>query len=142
MRFMMLVKANKDSEAGVLPTKELVSAMGKFNAEMIAAGVMLAGEGLHASSKGFRVKYDGDARTVTNGPFGATNELLSGFWMIDVKSKEEALDWARRAPFRGGELEVRQVFEASEFPPEILSPEDAVREQAWRDDQQRKAARR
>ena len=142
MRFMMLVKANKDSEAGVLPTKEIVDAMGRFNAEMIAAGVMLAGEGLHATSKGFRVKYDGDRRTATSGPFGATNELLAGFWIIDVKSREEALEWAQRAPFREGELEVRQIFEASDFPADILSPEDAAREQAWRDAQQRKAARR
>jgi hypothetical protein len=142
MRFMMLVKANKDSEAGVLPTKELVAAMGKFNEQMIEAGVMLAADGLHASSKGFRVKYDGDRRTVTSGPFGATNELLAGFWLIDVTSREEALEWARRAPFREGELEVRQVFEASDFPAEIRSPEDAAREQAWRDEQRRKAAQR
>ncbi len=142
MRFMMLVKANKDSEAGVLPTKEIVTAMGKFNEEMMKAGVMLAGEGLHASAKGFRVKYAGDKRTVTNGPFGATNELLAGFWIIDVKSRGEALEWAQRAPFREGELEVRQIFEASDFPADILSPEDAAREQVWRDAQQRKAARR
>ncbi len=142
MRFMMLVKANKDSEAGVLPTKEIVAAMGKFNEQMIEAGVMLAAEGLYASSKGFRVTYDGDRRTVTSGPFGATNELLAGFWIIDVKSSQEAFEWASRAPFREGELEVRQVFEASDFPAEILSAEDAAREQAWRDEQQRKAAQR
>ena len=142
MRFMMLVKANKDSEAGVLPTKEIVDAMDRFNEEMMKAGVLLAAEGLHASSKGFRVKYDGDERTVTNGPFGATNELLAGFWIIDVRSREEALEWAQRSPFREGELEVRQIFEASEFPAEILSAENAAREQAWRDAQQRKAARR
>ncbi len=139
MRFMMLVKANKNSEAGVLPSKELVAEMGKFNEEMISAGVMLAGEGLHASSKGARIKFSGAKRSVIDGPFPETKELLAGYWVIQVKSRDEAIEWASRIPFRDGEVEIRQVFEASDFPPEILSPEDAAREQAWRDEQQRKA---
>ena len=140
MRFMMIVKASKESEAGALPTKELVAAMGKFNEEMIKAGVMLSGEGLHPSSKGARVAYSGQKRTVTDGPFSQTAELASGFWVINVKSKEEALDWAKRVPFTNGEVvEIRQIFEASDFPPEILPPDAAAREQAWRDAQQRKS---
>jgi hypothetical protein len=142
MRFMMLVKANKDSEAGVLPSKELVAAMGKFNEEMMKAGVLLAGEGLHASSKGARIRFSGGKRTVTNGPFPETKELLAGFWMIQVKSREEAMEWASRVPFTDGEeIEIRQVFEASDFPPEILPPEDAAREQALREELQRKATK-
>ena len=140
MRFMMIVKASKESEAGALPTKELVAAMGKFNEEMIKAGVMLSGEGLHPSSRGARVAYSGQKRTVTDGPFSQTGELASGFWVINVKSKEEALDWAKRVPFTNGEVvEIRQIFEASDFPPEILPPDAAAREQAWRDAQQRKS---
>jgi len=140
MRFMMIVKASKESEAGVLPTRELVAAMGKFNEEMIKAGVMLSGEGLHPSSKGARIAYSGQKRTVTDGPFSQTGELASGFWVINVKSKEEALDWAKRVPFTNGEVvEIRQIFEASDFPPEILPPDAAAREQAWRDAQPRKA---
>ena len=140
MRFMMLVKANKDSEAGVLPSKELLAAMGQFNEEMAKAGVLLAGEGLHASSKGARIKCSGKARIVTSGPFGQTNELLAGFWLIQVASMAEALEWASRIPFTDGEeVEIRQVFEASDFPPEIFPPEDAAREQALRDELQRKA---
>jgi hypothetical protein len=139
---MMLVKANKDSEAGVLPSKELVAAMGKFNEEMAKVGVLLAGEGLHASSKGARVKFSGAKRTVTNGPFPETKELLAGFWMIQVKSKEEAMEWASRVPFADGEeIEIRQVFEASDFPAEVLPPEAAAREQALREELQRKAAK-
>jgi hypothetical protein len=142
MRFMMLVKANKDSEAGVLPSKELVAAMGQYNEEMAKAGVLLAGEGLHASSKGARVKFSGKKRTVTGGPFPHTSELLAGFWLIQVKSKQEAIDWASRIPFTDGEeVELRQVFEASDFPAEILPPEDAAREQALRDELQRKASK-
>jgi hypothetical protein len=133
MRFMMLVKANKDSEAGVLPSKELVAAMGKYNEELVKAGVLLAGEGLHASSKGARISFSGGKRTVTDGPFAETKELIAGFWLIQVKSKEEAIEWASRVPFMDGEIEIRQVFEASDFPPEILPPEEAAREQALRD---------
>ena len=141
MRFMMLVKANKDSEAGVLPSREIVAAMGKYNEELIRAGVMLAGEGLHASSKGARVSFSGDKRTVTDGPFAETKELIAGYWLIQVKSKEEAIEWASRVPFEDGEIDIRQVFEASDFPPEILPPEEAERERALLEEQQRKAAR-
>ncbi len=135
MRFMVLVKANEDSEAGVLPGKEILAAMGRYNEELVKAGVMLAGEGLQASSKGARVKFDGDERTVTDGPFTETKELIAGFWLIQAASKEEAIEWVSRAPFDGGtEIEVRQVFEASDFPAEIFPPEEAAREQALRDE--------
>ena len=141
MRFIVLVKANKNSEAGVLPSKELLAAMGQFNEEMAKAGVLLAGEGLHASSKGARIAFSGRNRIVTDGPFAETKELIAGFWMIQVKSKDEAIEWMKRAPFADGEvIEVRQVFEASDFPPEIFPPEDAAREQALRDELQKKAA--
>jgi len=139
MRFMMIVKANKDSEAGVLPRKEMLAAMGKYNEELAKAGVMLAGEGLQASSKGARITFSGSKRTVTDGPFTETKELVAGFWLIQVKSKEEAIEWAKRVPFKEGEvLEIRQVFEASDFPAEIFPPEDAAREQQLRDELQRK----
>src|SRR6266849_8505941 len=115
MRFMMLVKADKNSEAGVLPSKELVAAMGKFNEEMVKAGVMLAAEGLHASSKGARISFSGGKPIVTDGPFAETKELIAGFWLIQVKSKAEAIEWASRVPFREGGIEIRQVFEASDF---------------------------
>jgi hypothetical protein len=140
MRFMMIVKASTESEAGALPSKDLVAAMGKFNEQMIKAGVMLSGEGLHPSSKGARIAYAGQTRTVTDGPFSQTGELIAGFWVIQVKSRQEAMDWASRVPFSNGEVvEVRQIFEASDFPPEILPPDEAAREQAWRDAQQRRA---
>jgi hypothetical protein len=141
MRFMLLVKADKDSEAGVLPNRELIAAMGKFNEEMVKAGVMLAGEGLQASSKGTRVSFSGGKRTVTDGPFAETKELVAGFWLIQVKSKEEAIEWASRVPFEDGEIEVRQVFEAADFPPEIFPPEEAAREEALREELQRRAAK-
>jgi hypothetical protein len=141
MRFMMLVKASKDSEAGVLPSKELLAAMGKFNEEMVRAGVMLAGEGLQPSSKGVRVKYSGAKRSVTDGPFAETKELLAGFWMIQVKSMQEAIEWARRVPFEDGEVEIRKVFESSDFPTDIFPPEEAAREDALREELQRKAAK-
>jgi len=138
MRFMVLVKADKDSEAGVLPSKELLAAVGQLNEEMAKAGVLLAAEGLHASSKGARVSFSGRKRLVTDGPFAETKELLSGFWLIQVKSKDEAIGWAKRVPFADGEvIEVRQVFEASDFPPEIFPPEDAAHEQAQREELQR-----
>jgi hypothetical protein len=143
MRFMMLVKASKESEAGALPSKELLAAMGQFNEEMAKAGVLIAGEGLQPSSKGTRVTFSGSKRTVTDGPFAETKELLAGFWMIDVKSKADALAWAARVPFTGGEvIEVRQVFEADDFPAEVFPPEAAAREQELRDELQRKAAKR
>jgi hypothetical protein len=130
MRFMVIVKASKDSEAGVMPSTELLTAMGKFNEEMAKAGVMLAGEGLHPSSKGTRIKYSGRDRTVTQGPFGATSELVAGFWLIQVQSRDEAIEWMKRAPFDGGaEIEIRQVFDAEDFG-EALTPE--LREQEVR----------
>ena len=130
MRFMVIVKASKDSEAGVMPSTELLTAMGKFNEEMVKAGVMLAGEGLHPSSNGVRIKYSGNNRTVTNGPFAGTDDLVAGFWLIQVKSRDEAIEWMKRAPFDGGsEVEIRQVFDAEDFG-EALTPE--LREQEAR----------
>jgi hypothetical protein len=120
MRFMVIVKASKESEAGVLPSQEILAEMGKFNDQLMKAGVMLAAEGLHASSKGARVKFSGNQRTVTDGPFTETKELIAGFWLWQVKSKEEAIEWLKRAPFDGGtEVEIRQVFE-----PQDLGPSD------------------
>jgi hypothetical protein len=115
MRFMVIVKANKDSEAGVLPKQQELAEMGKFNEELVKAGVMLAGEGLQASSKGARVRFEGKKRTVINGPFSETKDLVAGFWLWQVKSREEALEWLKRAPFQEGEVELRQVFEAADF---------------------------
>jgi len=141
---MAIVKANKDSEAGVLPNKELLAAMGKFNEEMVKAGVLLAAEGLQPTSRGARVKFSGTKRTVIDGPFAESKELIGGFWLLQVKSKEEAIEWIKRspAPFDGeSEIEIRQVFEAGDFPAEIFPAEDAAREQALRDELQRKAAK-
>jgi len=116
MRFMVIVKANKDSEAGVLPDQEILAKMGKYNEELVKAGVMLAGEGLHASSKGARVRFQGNKRTVIDGPFAETKELVAGFWLWQVKSKQEAIEWLKRAPFDDGtEVEIRQVFETADF---------------------------
>ena len=115
MRFMVIVKANADSEAGVLPDEQILSAMGKFNEELVKAGVMLAGEGLHASSKGSRVRFGKGKPVVIDGPFAETKELVAGFWLWEVKSKEEAIEWLKRAPFQEGEVEIRQVFEAADF---------------------------
>jgi hypothetical protein len=130
MRFMVIVKASKDSEAGVMPSTELLTAMGKFNEEMVKAGVMLAGEGLHPSSKGARVRYSGQDRTVGRGPFSLTGGLVAGFWLIQVKSLDEAIGWMKRAPFDGGaEIEIRQVFSPEDFG-EALTPE--LREQEVR----------
>jgi hypothetical protein len=134
MRFMVLVKATKDSEAGVMPTQKLLAEMGKFNEELAKAGVMLAGEGLQPSSKGTRVKFSGNKRTVTDGPFAETKELVAGFWLWQVRSKEEAIEWLKRAPFREGEeVEIRQVFEADdfgpEFTPELREQEERIRQQ-------------
>jgi hypothetical protein len=132
MRFMIIVKASKESEAGVLPTRELLAEMGKFNEELVKAGVMLAAEGLHASSKGARVKFSGGKRTVTDGPFAESKELIAGFWLWQVKSKEEAIEWLKRAPFDGGtEVEIRQVFEADDFGP-ALTPDLKEKEQQLR----------
>ena len=132
MRFMILVKANKDSEAGVLPDEKILTAMGKFNQQLEKAGVLLAGEGLQASSKGARVKFSGGKRTVTDGPFTETKELVAGFWLWQVKSKEEAVEWVKRAPFGdGAEIEIRQVFEAEDFGP-ALKPEFKEQEERMR----------
>jgi hypothetical protein len=144
MRFMAIVKANKDSEAGVMPGKELLAAMGKFNEEMVKAGVLLAAEGLKPSSKGARVKFSGNKRAVVDGPFTESKELIAGFWLLQVKSKEEAIEWIKRspAPFEGeSEIEIRQVFEASDFPAEIFPEEEAAREQSLRGELQRKTAK-
>src|SRR2546429_1726566 len=120
MRFMILVKANKDSEAGVLPNERALSAMGKFNEELAKAGVLLAAEGLQASSKGARVRFSGSKRTVIDGPFAETKELIAGFWLWQVKSQEEAIEWAKRAPFQDRfEGEIRQVFEADHLGPAL-----------------------
>ena len=133
MRFMVIVKASKDSEAGVMPTKELLTEMGKYNEELVKAGVMLAGEGLHASSKGARVKFSGGKRVVTDGPFAETKELIAGYWMWQCKSLDEAIEWLKRAPFEGTEVEIRQVFEAAdfgdEFTPELREQEERLRAQ-------------
>jgi hypothetical protein len=135
MRFMVIVKASKDTEAGVMPSTELLTAMGKFNEEMVKAGVMQAGEGLHPTSKGARIKYSGGAPVVTEGPFAVTSDLIAGFWLIDVKSKAEAIAWMKRAPFDGGsEIEIRQVFAAEDFgealTPELREQEERLRAQA------------
>ena len=116
MRFMVIVKADKNSEAGVMPSTEMLTAMGKFNEEMVKAGVLLAGEGLHPTSKGARIKYSGKQRTVTNGPFTVTSDLIAGFWLIQVNSRDEAVEWMKRAPFdSGAEIEIRQIFDAEDF---------------------------
>ena len=135
MRFMVIVKANKDSEAGVLPDKKILTEMGKYNEELSKAGIMLAGEGLQPSSKGVRVKFSGGKPTVIDGPFAETKELVAGFWLWQVKSKEEAIEWLKRAPFGGGtEVEIRQVFEAedfgAEFTPELRAQEERIRGRA------------
>ena len=130
MRVMVIVKANMDSEAGVLPSKEILTEMGKYNEELVKAGVLLAAEGLRPSSKGVRLKFDGEKRTVVDGPFTETKELVAGFWLWQVRSLEEAIEWLKRAPFDGGvEVEIRPVFEAEDFGPE-LTPE--LREQGER----------
>lgn len=130
MRFMVIVPANQDSEAGVLPSTELLAEMGKYNEELVKAGVMLAGEGLHPTSRGAKVRFDGGKRTVIDGPFTEAKELIAGFWLIQARSKEEAIEWVKRAPFDGGvEIEIRQVFEAEDFGAN-LTPE--LREQEQR----------
>jgi hypothetical protein len=134
---MVIVKADKNSEAGVMPTEEMLAAMGKYNEELADAGVMVAGEGLHPSSQGARVKFSGDKRTVIDGPFAETKELIAGYWIFDVKSKQEAIDWVKRAPnpMQGeSEIEIRQIFEADdfgeEFTPELREQEDRIRAKA------------
>jgi hypothetical protein len=134
MRFMVMLKANQDTEAGVLPDEKLLTEMGKYNEELVKAGVMLAGEGLQPSSKGARVRFSGDKRTVIDGPFTESKELIAGFWMFQVNSKEEAIEWVKRCPnpLKGeAEIEIRQVFEASdfgaEFTPELREQEERMR---------------
>ena len=133
MRFMILVKADKNSEAGVMPDQKLLAAMGKFNEELVKAGVMLAGEGIHPSSKGARVKFSKGKKTVIDGPFAETKELVAGFWLWQLRSKEEAIEWLKRAPFEDTEVEIRQVFEAedfgAEFTPELREQEERLRAQ-------------
>jgi hypothetical protein len=134
MRVLVIVKADKDSEAGVMPDQKLLEDMTKYNDELVKAGVMLAGEGLHPSSKGVRIRFDGNKRTVIDGPFSETKELVAGFWIWQVKSKEEAIEWLKRAPFDGGtEVEIRPVFELEDFgdaiTPEIREREERQREQ-------------
>ena len=134
MRFMVIVKASKDSEAGVMPSAELLTAMGKFNEELLKAGVMLAGEGLHPTSKGKRIRFEGTKRTVIDGPFAETKELIAGFWLWQCKSMEEAVEWVKRCPnphVTDGEVEIRQVFEAEDFGA-ALSPEQREQEERWR----------
>ena len=135
MRVMVIVKANEDSEAGVMPSEKMLTDMGKFNEELVKAGVMLEGEGLHPTSKGKRIKFSGSNRIVTDGPFAETRELIAGYWLWQVKSMEEAVEWLKRAPFDGGaEVEIRRVFEAEdfgdEFTPELREQEDRIRAEA------------
>ncbi|MFL6234191.1 MAG: YciI family protein [Thermoanaerobaculia bacterium] len=134
MRFMILVKADKNSEAGIMPTQEILTAMGKFNEQLVNAGVMLAGEGLHPSSKGARVRFSGGKPAVIDGPFAETKELVAGFWIWQVKSKDEAIEWLERSPFEDAEIEVRQIFEAedfgAEFTPELREQEERLRAKA------------
>ena len=135
MRFMVIVKATKESEAGEMPSTELLTAMGNYNEQLVKAGIMLAGEGLHPSSKGARVRFSGDKRTVVDGPFTETKELIAGFWLWQVRSKEEAIEWVKRCPnpmMSDSEIELRQVFEAedfgAEFTPELRAQEDRIRQ--------------
>ena len=134
MRVMVIVKANKESEAGVLPDKEILTRMGKYNEELVKAGIMLAGDGLHPTAKGKRVRFPGAIRTVIDGPFTETKELIAGYWLWQVRSMEEAVEWLKRAPFDGGEeVEIRQVFEPEDFganlTPELREQEQKLREQ-------------
>jgi hypothetical protein len=117
MRFMMIVKASKDSEAGVMPDEKILAEMAKYNEQLVKAGVMLDGSGLKPTSQGARIRYSGDKRTVIDGPFTEAKELIAGFWVIQVKSKEEAIEWAKRVPFQEGEVELRQFFELDDFAP-------------------------
>jgi len=136
MRFMLIIKANKDSEAGVMPSEEVLTEMGKFNEELVNAGVMLAGEGLHPSSRGARVKYSNGDTAVIDGPFSETKELIAGFWLVEVDSLKEAIEWVKRVPNPDGddwEIEIRQVFEAEdfgdEFTPELREQEERLRKE-------------
>jgi hypothetical protein len=137
MRFMVIVKANEDSEAGVMPSEAQLAEMGRYNEELVKAGIMLAGEGLHPSSRGARVRFDGASRTVVDGPFAEAKELIAGFWLLQTESLEECVEWIKKAPFDGGaEVEIRQVFEAEDFgeeyTPELRAQEDRMREEIER----------
>jgi hypothetical protein len=144
MKYMMIVKASKQSEAGEMPSRELIEAMGRFNEEMVKAGVMLAGEGLARSAEGVRVRFAGGKVSATDGPFAETKELIAGFWIIQVKSKEEAVQWALRCPPPHGdqesEIELRRIFEVSDFPSDVMTPEEAAREDAMRAEMDRNAS--
>ena len=131
MRVMILLKSNNEIEAGGMPDEKILTEMGNFNEELVKAGIMLAGEGLHPSSKGSRIRYSGKSKTVIDGPFAETKELVAGFWILQVKSKEEAIEWMKRAPFREGEIEIRQIFETEDFGPE-LTPELRAQEERLR----------
>jgi hypothetical protein len=134
MRFMVIVKASRDTEAGVMPSTDLLTAMGRFNEEMAKAGVIKAGEGLHPTSRGARINYDGGRSAVSRGPFSLTGDLVAGFWLIETKSLDEAIDWMKRAPFDDGEIEIRQVFSPDDFgealTPELREQEERLRAQA------------
>jgi hypothetical protein len=134
MRFMVVVKASEESEAGVLPSQELLTAMGKYNEDLVKAGVMLAGDGLQPSSKGARVRFDGSKRTVVDGPFAETKELIAGYWIWQCRSMDEAIEWLKRAPFDQTEVEIRQVFEADDFgeafTPDLREQEERIAAQA------------
>ena len=140
---MVIVKASKDSEAGVMPTEQMLAEMGNYNDELVKAGVMLAGEGLHPSSKGTRIRFEGKKRTLIDGPFTETKELIAGFWLWQVKSREEAIEWLKRAPFQEGEVELRQVFEAddfgAEYTPELREQENRQRAEIERQEKARQA---
>jgi hypothetical protein len=133
MRFMVIVKADRNSESGVLPDEKILTEMGKFNEELVKAGVMLAGEGLHPTSKGVRVKFDGKKRTVIDGPFTEAKELIAGFWLWQVRSREEAIEWLKRAPFDQTEVEIRQVYEMADFAPSDPTGELTKQEQRLRE---------
>jgi hypothetical protein len=133
MRFMVIVKANEESESGKLPDEASFAAMGKFNEELVKAGVMLAGEGLHPSSKGVRIRFAGGKKTVIDGPFAEAKELVAGYWLLQTKTKEECIEWMKRAPFEAGELEIRQVHEAEDFASSDPTGELRAQEQRLRD---------
>jgi hypothetical protein len=134
MKFMVIVKASTESESGALPSEEMLAEMGKYNEQLVKAGVMLAGEGLHPSSKGARINYDGNKRTVVDGPFSETKELIAGFWLLELSSREEAIEWLKRAPFQDGQVEIRQVFSTEDFAPSDPSGELRAAEQRLRDE--------
>ena len=144
MRFMVIVKASKESEAGKMPSEEMLAAMGKFNEEMVKAGIMLDGAGLRPSSQGARIRFEGKERTVIDGPFTETKELIAGYWIIQVKNRAEAIEWMKRCPNpheEDGDIEIRQVFEMEDFSEETLTPEERARETAMREELERRAAK-